>query len=317
MTTTKEIGPVAERRVRLIINSYYDVLDQRIRTDHRVRVYAEHAGLVAAMGESEAEALKLQGMETYRKAIADKKDEEVFKVAFKAAEVELDDWHKEMDKTMAAQEAYLKKLAQREIDGVPIWDQWLSKVRGIGPCLAGGLIAWVDPRKAAHVSSLWRYCGLGVTSQGTVCLACGKRDENEPTSNACSCGGTLFRVGEADRRKAGQKLGYNPKCKTLAWKISSQFVRGGGVYRELYDRLRSEVDAKPCRKVHLDPKTKAVVPCFDAHKHAKAMRMTAKIFLSHYWQRGRELLGLPAPKPFAFGVLGHDAASFIEPMVDR
>jgi hypothetical protein len=39
--------------------------------------------------------------------------------------------------------------------------------------------------------------------------------------------------------------------------------------------------------------------------HLRAMRWTVKLFLAHYWQVGREILGLPVPRPFAVDHRGH------------
>ena len=49
----------------------------------------------------------------------------------------------------------------------------------------------------------------------------------------------------------------------------------------------------------------------DAHLHARAKRRTVKMFLSHYWAKGREELGLPVPGPYAGDILGH--SGIIEP----
>ena len=44
----------------------------------------------------------------------------------------------------------------------------------------------------------------------------------------------------------------------------------------------------------------------DAHLHARAKRRAVKIFLAHYWTKGREARGLPVRAPYAEAVLGHD-----------
>jgi hypothetical protein len=49
----------------------------------------------------------------------------------------------------------------------------------------------------------------------------------------------------------------------------------------------------------------------DAHRHADAMRIMMKLFLSHLWEQWREVEGLPAPKPYANAILAH--AGYISP----
>jgi hypothetical protein len=44
----------------------------------------------------------------------------------------------------------------------------------------------------------------------------------------------------------------------------------------------------------------------DGHLHSRAKRRAVKIFLSHYWTKGREAAGLPIRLPYPIGVLNHD-----------
>jgi hypothetical protein len=58
----------------------------------------------------------------------------------------------------------------RKIDNVlkmqPIYTQFLSKVRGIGPAMAGVIISEIDIYKSEYPSSLWKYAGLDVVTIG-------------------------------------------------------------------------------------------------------------------------------------------------------
>lgn len=330
-----EIGAAAKRRLRVIIESYYDILDQRVRTEHRVRNYAEHAGLIAIVGDKESERLRCAGIQNYKKAVRDaKKDPDGFEPAFKIAKVELDDWHQEMDKSMSKQESYLKRLAMAEIREHPLWTGWLRDVKGIGPCLAGGILAWIDITKAKHVGNLWKYCGLAVSIDSYICKQCGKEipkervpsieerieaGRGEEPARCPDCNAILRIYGHADRREKGKMTGYNPKAKTLAWKIGVSFVKQNAEksgYRRLYDQMREKVNAGTCNKIHRNDK-KEVIPCFDAHKFAKAKRLTVKIFFAHVYKVWRGLLDLPVSDPFVFGMLGHDKAHYIEPIKDE
>jgi len=324
-----EVTSAAKRRLRVIVESYYDVLDQRIRTDHRVCNYSEHAGLVGAVGEIEAERLQSAGISDYRAAVRKHKADGKYLESYIKAGHELEDWHKEMDKVMSGQEAYLKRLAMREIKDHPLWTGWLSQVRGIGPCLAGGILAWIDPRRANHCGQLWRYCGLGVIIDDWRCPACSKTIPAQSEAGAVKpidgvvkcpgCGNAMNPAGHAERRVRGEKTRFNPRAKVLAWKIGESFVKQSAEksgYRRLYDQFRAKIDAQPCMKVHYDDKKK-VIPCFDAHKFAQAKRAVVKIFLSHVYKTWRGILGLPVSDPYPFSFLGHDKAGYIEPVVDR
>lgn len=333
MTTGQELAARDKRLLRLVCESYYDTQAVRIQTDHRIRNYAEAEGLAAVVGEIEFENLKRRGMADYKAAIRAlyKEKNETFLAAFEKAvkDLEGDEKHAKVNWLMSQQEKVLVSIAKKKIAGHPVWENWLAGVKGIGPCLAGGLLSWINIARSTHCSQLWKYSGLGTTVEHYECPECGTKTDPKPMSELVAAGETrivcpdcrvpLNVVGHADRRVKGQQTGYNPRVKTLAWKIGESFVKQSpekSGYRKLYEQFRAQVDRQPCRKVHKDEKGK-VIPCFDAHKFAKAKRMTVKVFMAHYYLVARTIEGLPVTKPYSFGVLAHDMASFIEPLRDE
>ena len=50
------------------------------------------------------------------------------------------------------------------LEKIPIYTEYLSKVRGIGPAMAAVLISEIDIAKAKYPSSLWAYTGLDVAT---------------------------------------------------------------------------------------------------------------------------------------------------------
>lgn len=60
--------------------------------------------------------------------------------------------------------------------------------------------------------------------------------------------------------------------------------------------------------------TPALTP---GHRHSRAMRKTAKLFLSHLWLTWSELDGLPTSKPWSFGPGGHDPSGYFSPPKSR
>lgn len=331
--------------LRNVVETYYDVQEVRIQTEHRIRNYAEHMGLVACIGEEKAQELRRKDDhgKTYkaevRKRKPNKKKKEpgdpTFVAAFEEAEKDFEgeEKHVRVNKLMLQQETVLKGIAMKHIADHPLWTEWLAGVKGIGPCLAGGLFSWIDVHRAKHAGNIWKYCGQSVIVDSYFCPNCKKeapadrvpdiRDRmtqglsHEPPK--CDCGGFLRILGHADRRQKGMQTGYNPRAKTLAWKIGESFVKQNADksgYRGIYQRMRELVESRPCNKVHRDER-KRVIPCFDAHKFAKAKRLTVKMFLAHYYMVGRTMAGLPISNPYAFGMMGHDASSFIEPIMDE
>ena len=154
--------------------------------------------------------------------------------------------------------------------------------------MASALNGWIgDVERFTTISKLWRYSGMGVTEEG-----------------------------RAEKRARGEKLHYNPHMKTLCWKIGESFVKTKGGYRELYDQFRSEYDEKwktgddcgspTCKK----NKNK----CYDMHRFMAAKRKTVKVFLAHYWQKAREIKGLPVENVF---IIGRDAHSHTIPIIEK
>lgn len=365
-----ELSAAAKRRLRLIVETYYDAQDVRMRTENRILHYAEEVGLAAVLGDVAVTELRRQGQDKYKAAIRvlkfgpeaqaelKKVGVETFKAAYPNTDnidaklsfwlaakeavdqLESDERHNKVNDLMRKQEPLLKNQAMREIEGQPIWESWLQYVTGIGPCLAGGLISWADLTRCKHAGGLWKYFGMAVIVDEYFCRTCNKQysDEEVPeveermakgmaheAARCPGCNDFLQIKGHADRRVKGEVTGYNPRAKTLAFKIGTSFIRSNperSGYRRIYEKIRAVVDKKVadhggyCNKVHTDKKTKKVIPCFDAHKLAMARRATVKVFLGHYYLVGRRLLGLPVSDPYSLGMMGIPVSEFSDPIYD-
>jgi hypothetical protein len=180
-----------------------------------------------------------------------------------------------------------------ESDEAPPETKWAYAQIGIGPVIAAGLAAHIDVVRAPTVSSLWKFAG---------------------------------QAPGFDRKVKGKKLPYNARLKTLVWKLEESFVKVSGKDGATYGRLYAEFKAEEVRrneegrnaeeaklqlkiKRYVKPEAKAILESgklTDGHVHNRAKRKAAKIFLSHYWQKGREGKGLPVRKPYPIGALGHD-----------
>lgn len=215
-------------------------------------------------------------------------------------------------------EKMYERIVAKELKGKRIMSEWLSKVKGIGPRLAGLLIANIGtPVRFANPSKLWAYCGLHVVD------------------------------GRAVRRKKGQKANWNAELKTTAFKIATSFIKAGdSPYNSLYYAYRDRIIAREVDKGNTiwrapNPKEtewpkgtkwilehrpdkekdysgdKTMLACDEGRIvmttatmgkdgkapdwtygriHAMAMRYVAKIFLSHLWEVWYTIeTGKPAP----------------------
>jgi len=152
-----------------------------------------------------------------------------------------------------------------------IWNEWLIKIRGISYVLSANLIKRIGYcERFPTVSALWKYCGLDV-------------DEN----------------GKVPKLVRGQKCSFNPKMRTLAWKIADSFIKQKTpLYRGEYEVER----AKQIRRLEEGADN---APRNREHAGQRGRRKMAKLFLQHYWIVGRTMKNLPVNKPYAHDKLGH------------
>jgi hypothetical protein len=173
--------------------------------------------------------------------------------------------------------------------------KWAYEQAGIGPIIASGLAAHIDPAKAGSISAVWKFAGL---------------------------------APGFDRKTKGQKRPYNARLKVVCWKLGESFVKVSGKPEAIYGKLYSEFKAEEIKRNEAglykaaaerelaskkfrseDTVTKKRLLAgmlSDGHLHARAKRRAVKIFLAHYWTTAREARGLPIREPYAIAVLGHD-----------
>jgi hypothetical protein len=145
----------------------------------------------------------------------------------------------------------------------PLRKKFLNRVRGIGPVLSSGIIAWYSEAilKAPNVSKIWKYSGLAPGQ-------------------------------ESHERRRGEKLDYNPRLKTFAWKIGESFIKFKCFGRKLYDSFKEQAKQK-----HPD--------WTKLHIHNYAKKKVVKIFIASVWEVWRKMNNLPTTKPYPIEFLGH------------
>jgi hypothetical protein len=171
-----------------------------------------------------------------------------------------------------------------------IWSEYLAGVKGIGPAMGAVIIATLDPSRARHPSSFWRYAGLDVGDDGR---GRSRRKEHLVTVDYTN------KDGQEAKKLS---ITFNPFLKTkLMGVLAASFLRSGNErYADIYHDYRNRLLNHPAHK----EKTKA-------HQHNMAMRYMVKIFLLDLWLKWRELEGLETHAPYAEAKLGlkHSAIS--------
>jgi len=242
-------------RIRFLVENYYDIQDNRMRGESRNRNWVRD--------------YKIKGVEQ-------KVFNENISVKFKDIET------------------WIYKELGREVKNHVLWEEWFSKVLGIGPALAGGFIAWIgNIKRFETISKLQSYCGLACDSDGN-----------------------------AVRRKKGESAKWHHKLKSHAWKTAKSFVKTKGKYREYYDKSKKAYQKAHPKKIFtgnysITPsgKKKKVFVYTKLHIDNMAMRKTVKLFLSHLWVTWRELENLPTRSPYPIEKLGH--TTYIPPFFDK
>lgn len=215
----------------------------------------------------------------------------------------------------------LEKLITKQLKNHALYNQYLALIRGIGPILAAGLIAYIgDIERFKHVSSLWQYCGYGMNR---YCENCKKPTWVEveydtgtlakklhPLESCSICKGDTIPIVQS--RISGYQSNWNDKLKVLAWKAGTSFVKQPAAkskYRKLYDKIKKQEHKQHPKKIKV--KTKTLYN--DGHLHNRAMRKVVKIFLAHLWQTWRRQEGLEVTEPYAKQLLSH---SVVEAFTD-
>ncbi len=164
-----------------------------------------------------------------------------------------------------------------------IYTDFLEKVKGVGPAMAGVLISEIDIERCQYPSSLWKYAGLDVAEDGR---GRSKKKEHLVSSHY------INKEGE-DAVKLG--ITFNPWLKTkLIGVLASSFLRAGeNPYSEVYRDYKNRIEN---HEAHIE-KTKG-------HRHNMAMRYMIKIFLVDLHIAWRGIAGLSVSKSYCEGKLG-------------
>ena len=213
-------------------------------------------------------------------------------------------------------ESSYKTVMKHFVSEERIWNEYLVHIAGIAEVLGTNLISRLgDCSKFAHVSSLWRYCGLHPVCPN--CVEERKDDEGKikkfpvvvNREGICSkCGAR----GVGASRKVGRSLDYSPYMKTLMLgKLVDCLIRSNSpIYKDIYNNEKAKQKSICFSKGDLAKRfhgyKETDVELSDGHAHNRAKRKVAKIFLQHYWEFGRLSSGLPVTKPYVEEKMGHE-----------
>ena len=202
----------------------------------------------------------------------------------------------------------LKEMVQEEAKQDPIWESWLSQVKGVNYLLAGEVIGGFegalepDETLGTHfrtVSQMWAFSGLNV--------------EN----------------GKAPRLTPGKKASFNGQLRSiLVTRLGRSLIFATGGYYDFYSRYKKGLVSR-CQRQGIEIRPTSKLPkkngkryepegvIAKGHLDNMARRKMAKLFVSHLWEVVRAVEGLPSGRAYVFDVLGHPKQHYIPPIRDK
>jgi hypothetical protein len=213
-----------------------------------------------------------------------------------------------VSKAARDQEAAIQKDLLTILERFPIWTEWLSKVKGVGPIAGATIIAEIDINIATTVSKIWQYAGL---NPGMVRAK--KRVEGKNGAYKLVPTDKLIR---GDKLTAGYVSPFNKNLRVaLCGVLADGFIKCQNAYAiEHYytTKARLEQSQQIVTEITKGGKAKKIPwsKATKAHRDRAARRKMVKAFLQDLYVAWRELEGLPVREPYAAEYLGrkHRAA---------
>lgn len=168
-------------------------------------------------------------------------------------------------------EEFIYKEIEKLLPSFEIYGQFMEPIRGIGPRIAGGLIAEIgDIRRFKSPAALCQYCGYGFWQNGEEWAV-------ESLANA--------------KHSDAGCANYNQYLKQTLWLLGDQFVKQRDPkYRDLYDNYKLRIKEKHPAPIELKLKSgKSRYEWSDKHIHLTAMRKTITRFLWNLWKQWMRL----------------------------
>ena len=292
-TLSEPTMPSATReQLRTLTRSIYDVQHLRVQIGNRItQIFKTRMGQVASETEATLEPEDQNVLKELRdewKRITDgivAKKIEYTETITSDTEYRLIQQYMEL----SAFESRSFKSLEKTLEDFPIYNEWLSTVRGIGPAMAAVLISEIDISKCKYASSLWKYVGLDVAPDGR-----GRGRYKEHLVER-----TYKDKEGVEKTKMG--LTFSPWIKSkLIGVIGSGFIKLGGPYRILYDQYKHRITTDKSRvALHAQQKGRL------GHINAMATRYAVKMFLSDLYKNWRRIDGHEVHNSYHEGVQGH------------
>jgi hypothetical protein len=200
------------------------------------------------------------------------------------------------------QEKLLEKDMLKQLKRFPVYNEFLVKVKGVGPVSAGWIIAEFNIHIADTVSKLWQFSGM---NPGMVR---GKKRVEKKDSYSFVVTDKMVR---GDKRTPGFVAPFNGRLRVaLLGVMADGFIKAQNSYAmDYYYPYKNRKENSASEVLHWKSKGKpaAMVPWKDVskgHRDSAAKRYMIKAFLKDLYVAWRTVEGLPVREPYAEEYLG-------------
>ena len=278
--------------LKTIVRGAYDIQKNRIQTGNRLvgnfkaklgQAPSEKGDTIDKEGQQvltnlrRSHKLLTEGVASFPRQATFKGDE----VISDYTELCLVDNYLELE---AQEKSHFRRLGNI-LKGYPIYNEFLLGVTGVGPAMAGVMLSEIDITKAEYPSSLHKYAGLDVASDGQ---GRSRKKEHLEDSEYVDAEGEV---------KVKKGITFNPFLKTkLVGVLGSSFIKQSPdkcVYRKIYDDYKHRLEHMDAHK----EKSKG-------HRHNMAVRYMVKMFLVDLYNAWRRIEGLPVAPTYSEAKLG-------------
>lgn len=278
--------------IRLLVENLYDHQLARQRATNRVRTIVRNR--LEKSDFRETDKKKSNKEKAYGEEWNDKKVKDKLEQAKKEGKLAQDDYDYlndllEFKKKGTEFEKYYHKQIMKLVKDEKIFKNYLVDIKGVAELSAANLIGYLGYCEGFDtISKLWRYCGLAVMD------------------------------GQAERKRRGEHIHYNPRLKTFMYKISDCFVKQGDGYRKIYDKFKKKYQKAHPKEIdnpgYLETKKGFKKMYTKMHIDLMARRKVEKIFLANYWLTARKMKKLDTRSPYVIDKQDHK--TLIKPFTD-
>ena len=224
-----------------------------------------------------------------------------------------------LSKEAEKQEREIEKLLKKLLKRFPVYNQWLSNVKGVGTVGAAWILAEFDIEEAITVSKLWQYAGYNpgmVRGKKRISKAeykpkMGKivNEMKNIKSNGIDYIVETDTLIRGDRASEGFILPYNKNLKTRLYVLADGFIKSKSNYAlEFYYpyKARLENEKSPIFNEGKARKDDGKPWCevSKAHRDSAAKRYMMKNFLKDLYATWRSIVGLSVRVPYEEEYLG-------------